>query len=131
MIAGSAAFKEALNSEIFADKTEMIQYLNRIFCTKQKYVSVSRPRRFGKTKAADMLCAYYGRTAERRHLFEQCKISKIETGNDDLKWDDYLGQQYIIELKIWRESRYNAEGEKANQRIPGLLSCGIERHTGK
>ena len=25
---------------------------------------------------------------------------------------DYLGQQYIIELKIWRGSRYNAEGEK-------------------
>ena len=25
---------------------------------------------------------------------------------------DYLGRQYIIELKIWRGERYNAEGEK-------------------
>ena len=25
---------------------------------------------------------------------------------------DYLGQQYIIELKIWRGPRYNAEGER-------------------
>ena len=25
---------------------------------------------------------------------------------------DYLGQQYIVGLKIWRGSRYNAEGEK-------------------
>lgn len=25
---------------------------------------------------------------------------------------DYLGRQYIIELKIWRGDRYNAEGEK-------------------
>ena len=25
---------------------------------------------------------------------------------------DYLGQQYIFELKIWRGERYNAEGEK-------------------
>jgi hypothetical protein len=25
---------------------------------------------------------------------------------------DYLGQQYIIELKVWRGDRYNAEGEK-------------------
>ena len=25
---------------------------------------------------------------------------------------DYLGQQYIIELKVWRGPRYNAEGEK-------------------
>jgi len=97
---GSAAFKEALNSEIFVDKTGMIQYLNRILCTKQKYVSVSRPRRFGKTMAADMLCAYYGRRAESRHLFEQCKISKIETGNDDLKLDEYLGKFNVIRLVL-------------------------------
>ena len=25
---------------------------------------------------------------------------------------DYLGQQYIFEMKIWRGERYNAEGEK-------------------
>ena len=25
---------------------------------------------------------------------------------------DYLGQQYVIELKIWRGERYNEEGEK-------------------
>lgn len=25
---------------------------------------------------------------------------------------DYLGQQYIIEMKLWRGERYNAEGEK-------------------
>lgn len=25
---------------------------------------------------------------------------------------DYLGQQYILELKIWRGERYNEEGEK-------------------
>ncbi len=25
---------------------------------------------------------------------------------------DYLGQQYIIELKVWRGERYNSEGEK-------------------
>ena len=31
---------------------------------------------------------------------------------------DYLGQQYIIELKIWRGPRYNEEGEK---QISGYL----------
>ena len=25
---------------------------------------------------------------------------------------DYLGEQYVIELKIWHGERYNAEGEK-------------------
>ena len=48
------------------DKSEMLLYLNSVAKTKQKYVSVSRPRRFGKTMAADMICAYYDRMADRR-----------------------------------------------------------------
>ena len=42
-------FKEALDSQIYVDKTEMILYLNSVLSTKQKYLAVSRPRRFGKT----------------------------------------------------------------------------------
>ena len=55
---GKRSFEEAINSEIFVDKTEMILFLNTLVNTNQKYVSVSRPRRFGKTMAASMLCAY-------------------------------------------------------------------------
>lgn len=58
---GSNQFQKALGSEIYVDKTEMIAYLNSIARTEQCYVSVSRPRRFGKTMAANMLCAYYGK----------------------------------------------------------------------
>ena len=56
---GSEKFQEALRSEIYIDKTDMINYLNSVVDTKQKYVAVSRPRRFGKTMAADMIGAYY------------------------------------------------------------------------
>ena len=52
---GKTAYEEAINSEIFIDKSEMIMFLNSVLKTKQKYVSVSRPRRFGKTMAADMI----------------------------------------------------------------------------
>lgn len=47
---GATAFKEAVDSAIFVDKTDMIMYLNTVAKTKQKYVSVSRPRRY------DLLC---------------------------------------------------------------------------
>lgn len=30
---------------------------------------------------------------------------------------DYLGQQYIIEMKIWRGERYNAEGKNRSVNI--------------
>ena len=59
----------AVNSEIYVDKTDMIHYLNSIVNTQQRFASVSRPRRFGKTMAADMICAYYDREAESRELF--------------------------------------------------------------
>ena len=102
---GREAFEEAVNSSIFVDKTKMIQYLNSVVRTKQKYVSVSRPRRFGKTMAADMICAYYGRNANSRELFENRKISEcdsVKVGAKDISWDDYLGKFDVIRLVMTR-----------------------------
>lgn len=52
---GKEAFEHAIRSEIYIDKTGLITYTNRVFRTSQKYVCVSRPRRFGKSMAAQML----------------------------------------------------------------------------
>lgn len=95
---GNKAFEEAVNSEIFVDKTEMISCLNRMVRTEQKYVCVSRPRRFGKSMAVKILCAYYDREAESRSIFDKCKISKIKCGQDALNWDEYLGSFHVIRL---------------------------------
>ena len=95
---GKASYQMAFNSEIFIDKSEMISYLNSVINTSQRFVSVSRPRRFGKTMAADMLCAYYDREADSRSLFEKCKISKGEGEASDLKWDKYLGRFDVLRL---------------------------------
>ena len=45
---GNTEFEEALNSEIYVDKTGLIEYTNKVLRTQQKYICVSRPRRFGK-----------------------------------------------------------------------------------
>lgn len=97
---GKEAFEEAVNSEIFVDKTEMIRFLNTVVRTKQKYVSVSRPRRFGKTMAADMICAYYDREADSRELFEGLKLSGHESASEgsNANWDIYLGGFDVIRL---------------------------------
>ena len=95
---GKDAFEEAISSDIFIDKTEMIHYLNSVARTEQKYVCVSRPRRFGKSIAANMICAYYGREANSRALFEKCKISKVKGDDNASKWDEYLGKFNVIRL---------------------------------
>lgn len=80
---GSERFQKTVNSDIYVDKSEMITYLNSILNTEQRYVSVSRPRRFGKSIAANMLCAYYGK-GDSRGLFASSKLA----GNDG--WTDTL-----------------------------------------
>ena len=98
---GKSSFEEAVHSSIFVDKTEMIRYLNSVVKTRHKYVCVSRPRRFGKTMAADMICAYYGRGAESRELFESLKLSgtePIETEYGTIRWDAYLGKFDVLRI---------------------------------
>ncbi len=58
---GNKGFWEAVRSKIYVDKTGMIAYTNEVVNTEEKYTCVSRPRRFGKTMALEMLAAYYGR----------------------------------------------------------------------
>ena len=95
---GKIAFEEALNSEIFIDKSEMISYLNSVVNTSQRYVSVFRPRRFGKSMAADMISAYYDKEADSRALFEKCAIGRAEKGKNTLTWDEYLGKFNVVRL---------------------------------
>ena len=84
---GKTAFEEAVRSEIFVDKSEMIRYINSVVKTEQKYICVSRPRRFGKTMAARMLSAYYDRQADSRELFERCLVSREEHRKDNKDTD--------------------------------------------
>ena len=75
---GNEKFGEALNSQIYVDKTGLIEYTNRVMYSNQKYVCVSRPRRFGKSMAANMLAAYYSRGCDSRELFQGLKISRTD-----------------------------------------------------
>lgn len=96
---GKQSYEMAVQSEIFVDKTEMIRHLNSVLNTKQRFVSVSRPRRFGKTMAADMICAYYDREAGSRELFEQRKLAESNTVSGCRKaWDQYLGKFDVLRL---------------------------------
>ena len=48
-------FQQSLNSKIYVDKSELIAYTNSVLRTEQKYICVSRPRRFGKSMSAYLL----------------------------------------------------------------------------
>ena len=88
---GGMKFQQVLNSEIYVDKTGMIAYINSVINTEQRYVCVSRPRRFGKTIAANMLAAYYGK-GESRELFADRLIAGQEN------WDQYLNRFDVVRV---------------------------------
>ena len=71
---GSLLYEESVNSEIHVDKSFLIRETNKRLDTDDKYICLSRPRRFGKSMAAHMLMAYYSRGADSRELFRDKKI---------------------------------------------------------
>ncbi len=72
----NSKFGEAVNSAVYIDKTGLIEYTNSVLHTMQDNVCVSRPRRFGKSMAANMLTAYYSRGCDSRELFAGYQISE-------------------------------------------------------
>ena len=72
-------FQESIQSEIYVDKTGMIALLNRMIDTEQKYVCLSRPRRFGKSMAIKMLSAYYNSEADSSKMFRNMEIGSEST----------------------------------------------------
>lgn len=76
---GSDNFQMARNSEIYVDKSGLIEYLNRVINTEDRFICVSRPRRFGKSMAANMIAAYYDRTVDNGEVFQGLKICESES----------------------------------------------------
>lgn len=112
---GGKGFRESLHSEIYVDKTMLIDRTNAVLNTRQKYICVSRPRRFGKSMAADMLAAYYDREEDSGGLFE------IRT----MDWHEVAGaledSRRLLESLWAQNAAAVAEGiERAHREISSL-----------
>ena len=68
----------------YIDKTQLLAFTNSVLLSKDKYVCVSRPRRFGKSITADMLVAYYSKGSSSKELFSKFKIAKDPSFNEHL-----------------------------------------------
>ena len=71
-------YKSISASKYFVDKTGMIEELLSGMEGETQYICITRPRRFGKTVAANMLGAFLGKAADSRKVFDGLKISKSE-----------------------------------------------------
>ena len=76
---GDRLFLAARNLKIYVDKSELLIYTNERIGASDKYICISRPRRFGKTFALDMIAAYYDRTCDASKVFDGLKITKHQS----------------------------------------------------
>ena len=90
---GNKSFQNYRKGE-YVDKSQIISEFNERIDTENKLVCISRPRRFGKSLLAKMLCAYYDKSCDSRELFEGLNISKDES------FDKYLNKYPVIYLDI-------------------------------
>ncbi|MBR1478660.1 MAG: AAA family ATPase [Lachnospiraceae bacterium] len=90
---GNSGFQEVVRSE-YVDKTGLIDLVNQTIGTKSKLTCISRPRRFGKSFAAQMLCAYYDCSCDSHELFDNRDIAKTDG------YRKHLNQYHVINLDI-------------------------------
>ncbi|MGN0281132.1 MAG: AAA family ATPase [Prevotella sp.] len=86
---GNREFSDIVAHE-YVDKTSLIPIINSTLNSEFRYGCVTRCRRFGKSMAARMLCAYYDKSCDSRELFRGLKAEK------DKSFDTYLNKYYVI-----------------------------------
>lgn len=102
-------FWESVHSKIYIDKTGLIAYTNEIIHTEQKFICVSRPRRFGKSMTLKMLTAYYSCGCDSRELFTNLHIANDESFLKHLNKHNVIFlnmQQFLIESKNQEFTEY-------------------------
>lgn len=90
---GNSGFARIRN-DVYIDKSGLIGLINQTIDTSRCLTCISRPRRFGKSFAAQMLCAYYDRTCDSARLFNDLEIA------DDEHYKDYLNRYDVIYLDM-------------------------------
>ena len=103
---GNDNFKKTLAGEIYVDKTEMICVMNKFIDKGNTYVCISRPRRFGKTIAGNMLAAYYSKGCQSGELFSGLNIAKRDG------YEEKLNKYNVIQIDV--NSEYQNAEDKRN-----------------
>ncbi len=102
---GNEGFEQVVRAK-YVDKTGLITLFDSTVETSEKLVMVSRPRRFGKSYAAQSIVAFYSVGCDSRALFERLEVSRRDG------WDEHLNEYNVLSLDM-AEIMQAAEGADA------------------
>ncbi|MGL4874142.1 MAG: AAA family ATPase [Clostridium sp.] len=87
-------YKALYRSEYFVDKSDIISGINKVIGTSDRYICVTRPRRFGKSSVVDMIGTYYSKVIEAKGIFDELNISK------DITYEEHLNKYNVINISF-------------------------------
>lgn len=87
-------YKNLYRSKYFVDKSLIIENLSEVIKTTDKYVCITRPRRFGKSSVVDMIGAYYSKASDSKEIFDKLKISKSKD------YEEHLNKYNVISISF-------------------------------
>ncbi len=91
---GNSGFQKIISEDVYVDKTGILVFLNRWLNTSQRFVCVSRARRFGKTVAARTIRAYYDNSCDSHELFAPYAIAQ------DPSYEAHINKYDVIGLDV-------------------------------
>ncbi|MCD8300025.1 MAG: ATP-binding protein [Clostridiales bacterium] len=102
---------ESILKKTYVDKTGLVDFVNSTIGSSNRMTCFSRPRRFGKSFAAKMLCAYYSRGYDSHDLFEGLEISRLDS------FETYMNKFDVIYIDITMFISLTREAKKVVPRI--------------
>lgn len=117
---GNSGFAEIVNSD-YVDKTGLAEVINQTIGKTNKLTCVSRPRRFGKSYTAKMLCAYYDCSCDSRVLFDKKQIAGTKA------YHTHLNQYNVIYLDITGFISAMKKQQKPLCDVPMMIEAAIQR----
>ena len=105
-------FKQIANRDIYVDKSMLLSVTNKLIENDDKYVCMSRPRRFGKTIAQNMIAAYYSKGCDSKGIFDSLKIANEES------YEKHLNKYNVIQIDL--------NSEYQNIRDKGNVICSLQ-----
>lgn len=121
------AYKETASMRFFIDKTLLLtEVIDSIETDRQKYLCITRPRRFGKSVAANMIAAFFGNTVSARDIFDSQLIASKEANQEKEYYASHLNRYNVVYIDFSRLPRDCTEYAQYIDRIHDGLNQDLK-----
>lgn len=109
------SYDEICKSPYFVDKSPMLAEISNRIGIAEKYICVTRPRRFGKSVMANMIASYFSKGCDAGEIFGRLKIARDEG------YVQNLNQHHVISISFNRMPRRCKSYDQYMDRIEDTL----------